>query len=202
MPHASFNGPTLSAAHRPVIRTSRLLLRPFQASDLPQYATANADPEVMRFLGGTIDRAASDSQALGANRSIQLKRYGKIAIERISDGAFVGMCGLSCEHWYPNDLELGWRLLPCHTGNGYATEAARAWLDYAFEVLDTPRILSIADVPNLKSIAVMQRLGMTLDHTADLEASGEKFVAVVYSISRHRSRWHRTRRSQPQAAAD
>ncbi len=164
-----------------LIRTSRLLLRPFQAADLPQYAAGNADPGVMRYLGGPIHRAESDRQAFGANRSLELMRYGKIAIERLGDGAFVGMCGLSCEPWYPNDLELGWRLLPQHTGHGYATEAARAWLGYAFDVLDVPRVISIADVPNLKSIAVMQRLGMTRDHTADLEAPSGAFVAVVYS---------------------
>ena len=73
-------------------------------------------------------------------------------------------------------------------GQGYATEAALASRNYAFEVLDSSRIISITDVPKLKSIAVMQRLGMTFDHTADLEAAGETFVAAVYSLSRRRSR--------------
>jgi RimJ/RimL family protein N-acetyltransferase len=137
----------------------------------------------MRFLGGPISREESDRQALGANVSLRSAGFGKIAIERTSDAAFVGMCGLSREHWFPDDLELGWRLLPQYVGHGYATEAGKAWLDYAFAVLKAARVISIADLPNRRSIAVMERLGMGLDHVAELDDNGERFSAVVYSIA-------------------
>ena len=166
-----------------MITTPRLLLRPFLSSDFPQYAAANADPTVMRFLGGPIGPEASDRQALGANASLESHGYGKVAIERVSDSAFVGMCGLSREHRYPNDLELGWRLLPQFVGKGYATEAGRAWLDYAFSALGAQRVISIADVPNLRSIAVMERLGMTFDHAAELQDRDERFSAVVFAVA-------------------
>ena len=166
-----------------LITTARLTLRPFVEADFDLYAEANANPEVMRFLGGPIDRATSDRQAEGANRSLAEHGYGKVAIERCSDGAFLGMCGLSREPWYPNDLELGWRLLPNYVGSGYATEAGLAWLSYAFSTLRASRIISIADASNSRSIAVMQRLGMTLDHTAELSDGDDVFSAAIYSTA-------------------
>ncbi len=138
----------------------------------------------MRYLGGPISSAESDRQALGANDSLRRNNYGKVAVERLSDRAFVGMCGLSREHWYPDDLEIGWRLLPEFVGHGYASEAARAWVHHAFSRLDVRRVISIADVPNHRSIAVMQRLGMQFDHRAELEDNGERFEAVVYALDR------------------
>jgi RimJ/RimL family protein N-acetyltransferase len=165
-----------------VIETERLTLRTFRHSDLASYAALNADPEVMRYLGGVIDAAESDDIAEWAQETYAMHRMGLLAIERRADAAFLGMCGLHHVSWYP-DIEIGWRLAREHWGNGYATEAAAAWLDYGFQTLALPRVISIADVPNSRSIAVMQRLGMTLDHETELEEDGEKFDAAVYAIT-------------------
>jgi RimJ/RimL family protein N-acetyltransferase len=164
------------------IETPRLLLRTFRPSDLPVYAALNADPEVMRYLGGVISAAESDDIAAWAQETYATHRMGLLAIERRADGAFIGMCGLHHVSWYP-DIEIGWRLARDYWGSGYATEAAAAWLDYGFHALALPRVISITDVPNSRSIAVMTRLGMTLDHEAELEEDGEKFAAVVYAIT-------------------
>jgi RimJ/RimL family protein N-acetyltransferase len=166
---------------RVVLVTPRLVLRTFRPSDLAPFAALNADPRVMAFLGGTLDRAASDAIALGADRSFRDERFGKIAVARRSDGAFLGACGLSRERWYPDDLEIGWRLDHRHWGQGYATEAARAWLAYAFEVLGCARVISISDVPNRRCIAVMERIGLSFDHAATLSDGGVPFDAVVYA---------------------
>ena len=154
--------------------------------DLPAYAALNADFEVMKYLGGPLDREQSDQIAGAAQQSFAESGVGKIAIERASDGVFLGMCGLSCEEWYPHDLELGWRLERRHWGQGYASEAASAWLAYAFTTKAQTRIISIADVLNARSIAVMKRLAMTLDHTAELVHEGDIFSAVIYAITKER----------------
>jgi RimJ/RimL family protein N-acetyltransferase len=167
-----------------MLTTNRLTLRLFRSSDLPAYAEMNANAEVMRYLGGPIGRAVSDAQARYAEHSWKTLAFAKMAIERTSDGAFLGMCGLSIERWYPNDLELGWRLAPQFWGNGYATEAAAAWLIYAFNALGADRVISITDVPNVRSIAIMRRLGMVFDHQTELDDEGEPFEAVIYSIGR------------------
>ncbi|OEO32694.1 GNAT family N-acetyltransferase [Devosia insulae DS-56] len=169
---------------RSILRTERLNLRTFTEADLPLYAALNADLEVMRFLGGVgLSREQSDGIASGAQRSFATTGIGKIAVERASDGAFLGMCGLSVEPWYPDDLEIGWRLARRHWGHGYASEAAAAWIGYAFDTLKAPRVISVTDVPNQRSIAVMQRIGLSLDHYADLADGDDAFAAVIYATN-------------------
>jgi RimJ/RimL family protein N-acetyltransferase len=177
-----------------VLETARLVLRTFRSADLAPYAALNADPDVMRYLGGVISPAESDDIAAWAQETYAAHRMGLLAIERRTDGVFLGMCGLHHVHWYP-DIEIGWRLAREYWGNGYATEAAAAWLEYGFEMLALPRVISIADVPNSRSIAVMKRLGMTLDHEAELEVDALRFVAAVYAITA--DRWRERQRAAP-----
>jgi RimJ/RimL family protein N-acetyltransferase len=178
-----------------VLTTPRLLLRSFRRDDLPHYATLNADPEVMRYLGGALTRAASDQLAAWAQERHAREGTGLLAIERRVDGAFVGMCGLHVLHdWYPNDIEIGWRMARAYWGQGYATEAASAWLEHGFATLGLPRVISVTDPPNTRSLAVMHRLGMVLDHYADLEYEGETFQAVIHAITA--DQW-RTRSGRP-----
>jgi RimJ/RimL family protein N-acetyltransferase len=91
------------------------------------------------------------------------------------------------------DPEVAWRLAHEHWGHGYATEAATGWLDHAFGPLGLPRVISITDRPNLRSLAVMRRLGMEFDHEAEIEDMGQVFQAVVYSITAERWRSARQR---------
>ena len=93
------------------------------------------------------------------------------------------MCGLHHQESYPDDVEVAWRLAREHWGHGYATEAATGWLDHAFGTLHLPRVISMTDPPNLRSLAVMRRLGMTFDHEAEIEDMGMVFQAVVYAIT-------------------
>ena len=106
-----------------------------------------------------------------------------LAVERRDDGRFLGISGLSVEHWYPDDLQVGWRFFPQFWGQGYASEAATAWLDHGFGPLGRGRIISMADVPNLRSIAVMRRLGMSFDHEARLRDGDEEFDAAIYVLT-------------------
>ncbi len=164
--------------------TERLLLRPFQDSDLPAWADLNADPEVTQYLGSPLTREQSDHLATAINDQYAAEGFSFLAIERRSDGTFLGAGGLSREPWHPNDLEVGWRLARQYWGHGYATEMAESWLDHAFTTLNLPRVLATTDAPNTNSIAVMTRLGMTFDRATELEEDGQKFEAVVYSITR------------------
>jgi RimJ/RimL family protein N-acetyltransferase len=79
---------------------------------------------------------------------------------------------------------VAWRLAREHWGQGYATEAATGWLDHGFGVLGLQRVISITDPPNLRSLAVMRRLGMVFDHEAEIVDMGQVFQAVVYVITR------------------
>jgi RimJ/RimL family protein N-acetyltransferase len=166
------------------LTTPRLLLRAWRSDDLPLYAALNADPEVTKYLGGPISREQSDAIADWAQALHSAEGIGLLAVERRADNAFLGMCGLHHLGWYPDDIEIAWRLARPAWGHGYATEAAGAWLAHAFTVLDVPRVISVTDVPNERSIAVMRRLGMTVDHHATLEEDGDTFEAVVHAITK------------------
>ena len=178
-----------------ILTTPRLRLRTYRRDDLPLFAALNSDPAVMATLGGEpLTREHSDDIAEWAEECYAAERIGLLAVERLADGAFLGMCGLHHQRAYPDDLEIAWRLAHHYWGHGYATEAATAWLDYAFDVLGAPRVISITDRPNTRSLAVMRRLGMTFDHEADVEDDGVTFHAVIHVITA--DQW----RSEPRAA--
>jgi RimJ/RimL family protein N-acetyltransferase len=168
----------------PILTTARLVLRTYREDDLPLFAALNADPEVMATLGGeALSRRHSDEIAEWAQERYAAERIGLLAVERREDGAFIGICGLHHQRAYPDDLEIAWRLARAYWGRGYATEAATAWLDYAFDDLGVPRVISITDRPNVRSLAVMRRLGLTLDHEADVEDDGVMFRALIHTVS-------------------
>ena len=166
-----------------ILRTPRLLLRTFLEADLPLYAELNAQPQVAEMLGGPLTRAESDDIAEWAQERWEKERLGLLAVERRTDGQFLGMCGLHHLRDRPGDTEVAWRLAYQHWGHGYATEAAAAWLDYGFDVLGLPRIISVTDEPNVRSLAVMRRLGLTFLETDRITDNGETFDAVVYAIT-------------------
>ena len=168
-----------------VMTTPRLVLRTFRESDLPAYAALNADPEVYATLGGeALSRQHSDEIAEWAQECYETEGIGLLAVERRSDGAFLGQCGVHHQESYPDELEVAWRFAFEHWGHGYATEAASAWLERAFTTLDRERVISITDEPNMRSLAVMRRLGMTFDHAGHIVDDGLEFDVVVYSITR------------------
>ena len=175
-----------------IVRTPRLLLRTFRRDDLPLYAALNADPQVAKWLGGPLTRAESDDIAEWAQERWEKERLGLLAVERRQDGAFLGMCGLHHLRDRPGDVEVGWRLAYEHWGKGYATEAATGWLDYGFGVLGLPRIISVTDEPNVRSLAVMRRLGLTFLERDRITDNGETFDAVVYAITAGEWRARRT----------
>ncbi len=169
-----------------LLTTPRLILRSWRQDDLTTFAALNADPEVMRYLGDILTTEQATELAEAIQQRFLKRGFGMLPVERRTDGAFLGICGINYTPWYP-DEEIGWRFAKEHWGHGYATESATAWMTWAFSELDVPRLISVTDVPNARSIAVMKRLGMTFDHQAELENEeengGERFQAVIHSIT-------------------
>ena len=183
-----------------VLTTERLVLRRWRSDDLDPWAALNTDPEVVRHLGGApLPRAESDAIAAWHNRVNDDEHIGLLAVERRADAAFLGMCGLHHQETYADDVEVAWRLASQHWHQGYATEAATAWLDHAFGPLGLTRVISMTDRPNVASLAVMARLGLTFDHEARVVDDGEEFDAVVHAITA--DEW-RARRARGRGACD
>jgi RimJ/RimL family protein N-acetyltransferase len=169
----------------PRLTTERLLLRGFADADVEPLADMNGDPEVMRFLGGTRTREWSAATINRCREQWDQLGFGRLAIEAAETHEFVGWVTLEPVERaaYADDVEIGWRLARAHWGLGYATEAARGVLDWAFATLPVDRVLALADPANDASVAVMRRLGMT--RLPDLEDDEGRSTVCV--LDRHES---------------
>jgi RimJ/RimL family protein N-acetyltransferase len=157
------------------METDRLLLRQWRAEDREPFATMNADPVVMRYFPAPLDRAASDAFADRNEAGIAERGWGLWAVELRSTGAFAGFVGLQpAPPTLPcaPAIEIGWRLAAAQHGSGYATEAARAVRDHAFEVLGLDGLVSFTTEANRPSRRVMEKLGMTRDPAEDFDHPG------------------------------
>ena len=152
------------------LRTQRLLLRQWRDSDRDPWAALNADPEVMRHFPSTQARDETDAAFDRISAGIAERGWGLWAVDL--DGEFLGFTGLAIPrfdaHFTPA-TEIGWRFARHAWGNGYATEAARAVLTFAFDELELPEIVSFTTVDNLPSRKVMERIGMTHDPADDFD---------------------------------
>ncbi len=152
----------------PALRTERLILRPWQDADLEPFAALNADPAVMEYFPSLLSRAQSDAMADRIRSHFERYGYGLWAIEVPGVAPFIGFTGLNRPSFMP-DVEVGWRLARSYWRAGYATEAARASLDWGFAHLDVPEIVAMVVPDNLRSQRVMAKLGMQRDEAADFE---------------------------------
>ena len=154
------------------LSTERLLLRRWRDSDREPFAALNADPEVMRYFRAPLDRAASDAFVDRIEARFDEYDYGLWAAEVRATGSFIGFIGLSRQTFeapFNPTVEVGWRLRREAWGYGYATEGARASLAHGFGPVGLEEIVSMTTKTNLRSQAVMQRLGMSTDPADDFE---------------------------------
>jgi ribosomal-protein-alanine N-acetyltransferase len=141
--------------------TPRLVVRELTDEDAPALYDLHRRDEVMRWLDRTLSTGPADELARMARwRTLCGNGYGFFAIVLRETGALVGLQVLKPFDDLPH-TDLGWRLHPAHWGNGYATEAARGAITYAFGTLGLDELAAVTLPHNVKSRAVMERLGMT-----------------------------------------
>lgn len=149
----------------PTIETARLRLRPYRESDVIPYAKyIFSDPDVMLYMNatGTVPMMPRfHAEQLIHNRMKQwvTHGFGAWVLENRDDGHFMGHCGLFIIE-NTNVVEIGYALAKPFWGKGYATEAARPVLRYAFEVVKLERVVAVAFAKNVKSLRVMEKVGM------------------------------------------
>ena len=147
------------------LQTSRLLLRPWRDEDIAAFAEMSADPAVMEYLLPLSDRGLSVEAWVAQKRTHwRERRFGQWVVEIPAEASFIGVVGLDTvsytAHFTPA-VEVAWRLTRPYWGQGYATEAAKAALDYGFEELGLSEIVAVTVPANQRSRRVMERLGMT-----------------------------------------
>lgn len=185
------------------IDTERLRLRQWRTGDREPFAALNADRRVMAFFPACLDRAASNAMAERCAALIAERGWGFWAVETKAGGQFIGFVGLhtpSAELPFSPCVEIGWRLAHPYWGQGFASEAAKGALKVAFETLGLSEVVSFTTIGNLRSRAVMQRLGMqaagTFDHPHIAEGSPLR-LHCLYRLSR--DCWLAGHATQPQA---
>ncbi|HEY1843414.1 MAG TPA: GNAT family N-acetyltransferase [Buttiauxella sp.] len=146
------------------LETTRLKLEPFHDSHYKGLRVMDRDPVVMRYISNGVIKTPEETME-GIKR-VQARwdkyKFSWWAIKEKSSGVIVGAACL--QHLANVDgapLEIGWRLVPGHNGKGYATEAAKAIVDFAAEQVGATYLVAVADPENIPSHRVMQRLGMT-----------------------------------------
>jgi RimJ/RimL family protein N-acetyltransferase len=147
----------------PSIKTARLVLRPWRDEDLPAFAVMNADPRVREFFPSVLTRPESDAVVARIRDHFARHGFGFFAVEAPGDSPFIGFVGLSTPsftaHFTPS-VEVGWRLAAEHWGKGYATEGARAAIDFGFAELKLKEIVAFTVPSNVRSRRVMEKIGM------------------------------------------
>jgi RimJ/RimL family protein N-acetyltransferase len=148
----------------PTLMTERLILRPPVDADYPAYAAFLASPRSIH-MGGPLTGWGAWGMFCHDVAQWQLFGHGALMIDRRDTGDCVGQVGINHGPLFP-EKELGWLLFDGHEGNGFAHEAALALRDWAFAERGLATLVSYCDPANVRSIAVAQRLGATLDRNA------------------------------------
>jgi RimJ/RimL family protein N-acetyltransferase len=146
----------------PTLETERLVLRGWRAADVAPFAELCADEELMRYVGGVMDRPAAFRRMAAYAGQWLLLGYGPFALEDKATGHLAGYCGVYDPDGWP-EREINWGLLRPYLGRGLITEAATRVRAYAYDTLDFKTITSCIDLDNAASIAVATRLGAKLD---------------------------------------
>jgi RimJ/RimL family protein N-acetyltransferase len=156
----------------PVVRTARLVLRPFDDVDREPFFALNSHPLVVESLGSSPTRAENDANVDFINEEMDREGWGVWAIEVVGGTTFAGAAGLhrvTAPLPFVPAVEVEWRFHPDHWGHGYATEAAAASLRFGFEEAGLPEIVAFTTTLNTRSQAVMERIGMRRDEAGDFD---------------------------------
>ena len=174
----------------PDLETERLLLRPPAAGDFPAWADVMADAEVARFIGGLQGRHMAWRSFLTMVGAWQVQGFGMFSLIEKASGRWVGRAG----PWFPEEwpgTEVGWTLARAAWGKGYATEAATAAMDWAFDTLGWPEVIHSIDPANVASQHVAMRLGSTRRGPGRLPAPFEHAPIELWGQTREQWRARR-----------
>ncbi|WP_461187658.1 GNAT family N-acetyltransferase [Arthrobacter sp. Z4-13] len=168
------------------IRTERLILRRFEASDLEAFHAYHSLPATARFLPGPAKTYTESMERVGRYANFVFRKEGDwvaLAVAAVDDGGLQGEVVLK---WLPGcgQAEVGWTLAPGARGKGYATEAAAAVLRLGFEELGMHRIEARLDELNTASAALCCRLGMRQEarHVDKWHYKGQWATELIYAV--------------------
>lgn len=164
-----------------ILRTERLVLCQLTAQDAAFILELLNEPAFLRFIGDRGVRNMENAHQYlvnGPMNSYKVNGFGLWRVDLIAGREPVGMCGLLKRDGL-QDIDIGYAYLARHWSKGYASEAARAVKDYAFDVLGVKRLVAITDPVNLGSMHVLEKIGMKFDHKIRLSPDSEEVNLFV-----------------------
>lgn len=177
-----------------VLETARLVLRQIDQGDLDPHMALLNTPAVMAHLGGVQPRGVIAAKHAAARASFAAEGFGFMMMEEGATGAIIGHCGLRrvVHPCAPNrgDHEIGWLVREDRWRRGYAHEAMRDVVDWAFTVHGAPRLVALTSQANEGSWRLMEKLGMTRRADLDFSDPGDPEPIIQYAITRRQ--WKET----------
>jgi RimJ/RimL family protein N-acetyltransferase len=155
-----------------ILETERLILRNWQESDVAPFVEMNQDLEVMKYFPDLLSAEETKNSVKRFKLHFREHGFGLFAVELKSEKKFIGFTGLAIptfEAHFTPAVEIGWRLSSKYFDQGYATEAAKKVLEFAFEELKLKELVSFTAIVNKPSINVMKKIGMTHDAKDDFQ---------------------------------
>jgi RimJ/RimL family protein N-acetyltransferase len=176
------------------LETNRLILRQWRDSDIPIFAEMNRDPKVMEFFPALLGEEETEKMVARIRAHFQKHGYGLFAVELKNEKNFIGFIGLAIPQFeapFMPAVEIGWRISAQHFSKGYATEAAKKVLEFAFDELKLKEVVSFTVPKNKASQRVMEKIGMVRDLSGDffhpkLEKNHPLSLHVLYRIKNPR----------------
>jgi RimJ/RimL family protein N-acetyltransferase len=172
----------------PSLHTARLRLRAFEDADGDDLFALHSSAYVLRYWDSPpwSERGRAEKFITASRQMAQEGTGARLAVDRLSDGAFIGWCTLARWNADYRSAALGYCYADAAWGHGYATEAARALLRWAFDTLDLNRVQAEADTRNAASARVLEKLGFVREGTLreDCVVNGEVSDSWVYGLLR------------------
>jgi [ribosomal protein S5]-alanine N-acetyltransferase len=187
-PIAVYASVSLMESNKYIFESERLGFRKWLPSDAEPFASMNADTEVMEFFPKKLTREESDAFIESIENAFALRGYDMLAVEEKASEDFIGFIGFAHPRFeapFIPCVEIGWRLDKKYWNKGYATEGAKACLDYGFRTLGFEEVLSFTGIVNVRSERVMQKIGMKkigeFNHPS-VDPSSHVYRHVLYRI--------------------
>ncbi|MCX8525014.1 GNAT family N-acetyltransferase [Chryseobacterium formosus] len=164
-----------------ILETKRLLLREFEISDAESLYELNLNPSVIKYTGNSAFKDIDEAKEFLENYSdYQRNGYGRWAVIYKSTNQFLGWCGLKYDEKL-DETDIGFRFFEHFWNQGFATESAKACIDYGFEELNLKTIVGRAMKENLASIKVLEKIGLQFNLSFDFDGK----EGVIYRIDSH-----------------